>query len=90
MNDESDEEWWTFAIALGEAVTAARESIGLSAAEAAEAAGIATFTYTKLERGESNPGRPANPRLRTLRSVARVLNVPVTSLLLAAESRAQG
>ena len=47
----------------------------------AAAAGISTFTYRKLEKGESNPGTPANPRLHTLVSLAEVLGVPLAGLL---------
>jgi len=45
------------------------------------AAGITTFTYRKLEKGESNPGTPANPTLRTLVALAEVIDMPVAALL---------
>ena len=47
----------------------------------ANAAGISTFTYRKLEKGESNPGTPANPRLRTLVALAEILETDLTALL---------
>ena len=49
--------------------------------ERLSAAGVSTFTYRKLEKGESNPGTPANPRLRTLITLAEVLDLPMATLL---------
>ncbi|MDR0592007.1 MAG: helix-turn-helix transcriptional regulator [Bifidobacteriaceae bacterium] len=59
----------------------ARAAAGLSQEQVAHRAGISVYTYQKLEHGESNPGTPANPRLRTLFSLAGVLNVAVADLL---------
>jgi DNA-binding XRE family transcriptional regulator len=53
----------------------------LSQERAAHAAGISTFTYRKLEKGESNPGTPANPRLRTLVALAEVFGATVEELI---------
>ena len=47
----------------------------------AVAADISAFTYRKLEKGESNPGTPANPRLKTLVALAEVLGVELVELL---------
>jgi transcriptional regulator with XRE-family HTH domain len=73
--------WISYARALGTALSGARRERGLSQERTAHAAGISTFTYRKLERGESNPGTPANPRLITLVALAEVLEVPVRDLL---------
>ncbi|MEN2740454.1 helix-turn-helix transcriptional regulator [Microbacterium sp. X-17] len=73
--------WIAYAEALGLALSNARRRRGLSQERIAHAAGISTFTYRKLEKGESNPGTPANPRLVTLVSLAEVLHVPVVDLL---------
>ncbi|MEV7694443.1 helix-turn-helix transcriptional regulator [Microbacterium sp. NPDC089189] len=73
--------WDAFARQLGLNLRSARAARGISQERAAHAAGISAFTYRKLERGESNPGTPANPRLRTLVSLAEVLGVSVESLL---------
>jgi transcriptional regulator with XRE-family HTH domain len=81
VEDETDETWREYAVALGIALARTRATRQLSQEEVAHAAGVATFTYRKLERGESNPGTPANPRLRTLVALAGVLGVPVASLL---------
>lgn len=77
----ADEQWTHYARELGVKISQARQRAGLSQEHLANAAGISTFTYRKLEKGESNPGTPANPRLRTLVALAAVLNVPLASLL---------
>ncbi|WP_307219938.1 helix-turn-helix domain-containing protein [Microbacterium sp. SORGH_AS_0888] len=59
----------------------ARLDAGLSQERVALSAGISTFTYQKMENGESNPGTPANPRLQTLVSLAIVLGMQVDELL---------
>ncbi|WP_159501697.1 helix-turn-helix domain-containing protein [Microbacterium sp. 18062] len=73
--------WDEFARELGLNLQRARAQRGISQERAAHAAGISTFTYRKLEKGESNPGTPANPRLRTLLALAEVLGVDVAALL---------
>ncbi|WP_308489697.1 helix-turn-helix transcriptional regulator [Microbacterium capsulatum] len=70
-----------YARELGLRVGKARAASGLTQERAAHAAGITTFTYRKLEKGESNPGTPANPRLSTLVALAEVFDVSVASLL---------
>lgn len=47
----------------------------------AHTAGISTFTYQKFEKGESKPGTPMNPRLRTLLALAETLEVRVGELV---------
>lgn len=39
------------------------------------------YTYQKLEKGESKPGAPANPTVKTLLAISQVLGVELTSLL---------
>jgi transcriptional regulator with XRE-family HTH domain len=58
-----------------------RVAKGLSQERLAVAADISAFTYRKLEKGESNPGTPANPRLRTLVALAEVLDIELAELL---------
>lgn len=77
----SDEIWVEYCRALGANLSEARATAGLSQEHVARAAGLATFTYQKLEKGESNPGDPANPRLQTLVSLALVLDLDMTDLL---------
>lgn len=67
--------WEQYTRELGHRLHRARLASGLSQEKAAHAAGISTFTYRKLEKGESNPGTPANPRLRTLAALCEVYGV---------------
>ncbi|MCC4907706.1 helix-turn-helix transcriptional regulator [Microbacterium sp. cx-59] len=77
----SEELWVEYCRALGLNLSRVRAEAGLSQEYVARAAGLATFTYQKLEKGESNPGDPANPRLQTLVSLALVLDLDITEML---------
>lgn len=79
--DRTDAEWWEFARVLGVKLQRARLAKGLSQEAVAHAAGISTFTYQKFEKGESRPGTPMNPRLRTLFALAEALEVSVGELV---------
>ena len=79
--NRTDEDWWEFARALGFRLQRARLAKGMSQEAVAHAAGISTFTYQKFEKGESKPGTPMNPRLRTLFALAGVLEVEVGELV---------
>jgi transcriptional regulator with XRE-family HTH domain len=80
LTPESDP-WVDYARNLGVRLHRERVAKGLSQEHLAFAAGITAFTYRKLEKGASNPGTPANPRLHTLVALAEVLGVPVAQLL---------
>ncbi len=73
--------WERYARALGIRLQQLRAAKGISQERLAVAADITAFTYRKLEKGESNPGTPANPRLKTLMALAEVLDVDVAELL---------
>ena len=73
--NRTDEDWWRYARALGLRLQRARLAKGMSQEAVAHAAGISTFTYQKFEKGESKPGTPMNPRLRTLLALAEALEV---------------
>ena len=73
--------WDRYARELGVRLQQLRIAKGLSQERLAVAADITSFTYRKLEKGESNPGTPANPRLRTLVALAEVLEVDLADLL---------
>jgi transcriptional regulator with XRE-family HTH domain len=73
--------WGEYARALGTNLHRARIAKGLSQEWLAHEAGIASFTYQKLEKGESNPGKPANPTLRVLMALAAVLDTEIGELL---------
>lgn len=80
MSDQPDP-WTDFARELGARMLRARATKKMSQEQVAHAAGLATFTYRKLEKGESNPGTAANPRLRTLVALADVLGVTLSELI---------
>lgn len=73
--------WERYARELGTRLHQLRIASGLTQERLAVAANITSYTYGKLEKGESNPGTPANPRLRTLVALAEVLEVEVAELL---------
>jgi transcriptional regulator with XRE-family HTH domain len=73
--------WERYARELGIRLHQLRVEKGFSQERLAVAANITSFTYRKLEKGESNPGTPANPRLRTLVALAEVLGTEVAELL---------
>lgn len=79
--DQADAEWWKYARALGVKLQRARLAKGMSQEAVAHAAGISTFTYQKFEKGESRPGTPMNPRLRTLFALADALEMGVGELV---------
>lgn len=79
--NRTDEDWWRYARALGLRLQRARLAKGMSQEAVAHAAGISTFSYQKFEKGESKPGTPMNPRLRTLLALAEALDVRVGELV---------
>ena len=80
MSDQPDP-WTDFARELGARMLRARAAKKMSQEQVAHAAGLATFTYRKLEKVEANPGTAANPRLRTLVALADVLGVTLSELI---------
>ncbi len=74
-------DWERYVRDLGIRLHRLRTERGLSQERLAVAADISGFTYRKLEKGESNPGTPANPRLKTLVALAEVLEVDIRELL---------
>ncbi|WP_308291257.1 helix-turn-helix domain-containing protein [Microbacterium ureisolvens] len=69
---------------LGRNLQRARISSGLSQEQVAYRSHLSRYTYQKLESGIARPGAPANPTLRTLVTVARILAVEVSQILPAA------
>lgn len=80
-DDSADEEWSLYAQRLATALRRAREEAGLSQEQVAYRAGLTRYTYQKYEKGESRPGTPANPTLRTMLALSQVLDVTVASLI---------
>lgn len=59
----------------------ARERAGLSQEDVAYRAGLTRYTYQKYEKGESRPGYPANPTLRTVLALSQVLEISLADLV---------
>ena len=82
MNDKTaDNAWAAYAKRLGIELNRARHRAGLSQERLAYAAGLTRSHYQQLEKGESAPGTPANPTLRTLIALSQVLGITLTDLL---------
>jgi len=80
-SSSSSPTWEQYARQLGTNLARARQAQGLSQERVAHRAGLAGFTYYKYEKGESRPGTPANPNLKTLLALAQALQVDLADLL---------
>lgn len=80
-NAISDDEWARYSAEIGRSLHRARVARGLSQEDLAYAAGLSRYTYQKFEKGESRPGDPANPHLRTLAAIGGALGIPLAQLL---------
>lgn len=80
-NDSTDAEWAGYAQRLATALRRAREDAGLSQEQLAYRAGLTRYTYQKYEKGESRPGSPANPTLRTILAISQVLGIALENLI---------
>jgi len=79
--DAAGEEWRKFTAEIGARLKAARLRKGVSQEKAAREINIATFTYQKMEKGLARPGAPLNPRLTTLLSLCRALDLRLDELI---------
>lgn len=61
---------------LAETIRKQRQKLGLSASEVARQAGVAKGTITRLELGQIT-----SPRMENLRTIADVLQLPLTDIL---------
>ncbi|MGJ0202576.1 helix-turn-helix domain-containing protein [Leucobacter sp. gxy201] len=75
------EHWVEYARDIGTRLQRRRIELGVSQERLAASAGITRYTYQKLEKGESAPGTPANPSLRTIMAVAQQLGCTLDELL---------
>lgn len=80
-DEELDAGWSTYAQRLATALRRSRERAHLSQEDVAYRAGMTRYTYQKYEKGESRPGHPANPTLRSLLALSQVLSVPLAELI---------
>ena len=74
-NDDIEAEWSAYAQRFATSLRSARLRAGLSQEDVAYRSGLTRYTYQKYEKGESKPGHPANPSLRTVLALAQVLGV---------------
>lgn len=65
---------------FGERLQKLRWQHDLSKEDVAKIAGISLHAYHFLEKGESNPGTPANPRLKTLIGIAKAFEIELPEL----------
>lgn len=77
----ADAEWQDFVLKLSVQLRRLRLQAGLSQEEVASRAGLSRFIYRQYESGESRRGTAANPALRSVLSIAQVLQVPIEDLL---------
>lgn len=77
----SSPEWDDYARAIGTNIQRQRVARGYSQDRVAYEANLSRYTYQKLEKGESRPGTPANPTVRTLLAVAQVLGIGLAEIL---------
>lgn len=76
-----DDSWSDYASDLATNLRRIRLKAGLSQEDVAYRSGLTRYTYQKYEKGESKPGTPANPTIRSLLTLAQALEVPLTDIL---------
>jgi transcriptional regulator with XRE-family HTH domain len=78
----SDSQRAEFSRDLGIRLQRLRVAQGYSQEHVAHLVGVSAYTYQKLEKGESKPGTPMNPRMYTLMALAEAFGVTVGELLV--------
>ncbi|WP_312167558.1 helix-turn-helix transcriptional regulator [Microbacterium sp.] len=78
---EPSADWSEYSQRFATSLRATRERLNLSQEDVAYRAGLTRFTYQKYEKGESRPGSPVNPSLRSLLGIAQALEVDLVDLL---------
>ena len=76
-----DAAWSDYAGRLATNLQRLRHERGLSQEDVAYRSGLTRYTYQKYEKGESKPGTPANPTIRTLLAMSQTLGVALTDIL---------
>lgn len=76
-----DAAWGDYAGQLATNLQRLRLERGLSQEDVAYRSGLTRYTYQKYEKGESKPGTPANPTIRTLLAMSQALGVELTEIL---------
>jgi len=78
---DNDQPWASYMRELGITLNRARHNAGFSQERLAHMAGLTRHHYQQLEKGESRPGRPANPGLRHIMALAQALGIDLGALL---------
>ncbi|WP_458040105.1 MULTISPECIES: helix-turn-helix domain-containing protein [Bacteria] len=76
-----DAAWSDYAGELATNLRRLRQEAGLSQEDVAYRSGLTRYTYQKYEKGESKPGTPANPTIRTLLAMSQALGVSLMDIL---------
>lgn len=76
-----DAAWSEYASELAANLRRLRHEAGLSQEDVAYRSGLTRYTYQKYEKGESKPGTPANPTIRTLLAMSQALGVSLMDIL---------
>ena len=79
--EPEDAAWSDYADRLAANLRRLRAEAGLSQEDVAYRSGLTRYTYQKYEKGESKPGTPANPTIRTLLAMSQTLGVELTEIL---------
>ncbi len=77
----ADSAWSDYAGELATNLRRLRQEAGLSQEDVAYRSGLTRYTYQKYEKGESKPGTPANPTIRTLLAMSQALGVSLMDIL---------
>lgn len=73
--------WDAYAREIGHRLQRLRLRTGLSQDAVAYRANLSRYTYQKFEKGESRPGTPANPSVRSLLAIAQALDAQLDDVL---------
>lgn len=76
-----DSAWSDYTGELATNLRRLRMEAGLSQEDVAYRSGLTRYTYQKYEKGESKPGTPANPTIRTLLAMSQALGVSLMDIL---------
>ena len=76
-----DTAWSDYAGEIAANLRRIRHEAGLSQEDVAYRSGLTRYTYQKYEKGESKPGTPANPTIRTLLAMSQALGVSLMDIL---------
>lgn len=77
----ADSAWSDYAGEIATNLRRLRHEAGLSQEDVAYRSGLTRYTYQKYEKGESKPGTPANPTIRTLLAMSQALGVSLMDIL---------